>query len=252
MQPIRVQAWPPRLDRIQDNVTEGETGLAGETDFLEMYRTLGLRPGCSLPELKQAYRRQVSRMHPDRKAGVQNDPVIAVRLQRLIAQYDAAMVFEREHGRLPGSVARARFTVTEVTDSTFTYAPPAPHRSAWRNPVLLLLVPAALLGALGVDIASHVPSNTASDDTASPAPAVRPLGDAAPAPSLSLGITSEDVRSMLGEPDSVHGDRWEYGPSWVRFENGRVSDWYSSPLRELGATARTPNAEPTMSQDARN
>jgi hypothetical protein len=57
---------------------------------------------------------------------------------------------------------------------------------------------------------------------------------------------------MLGEPDSVHGNRWEYGPSWVRFEDGRVSDWYSSPLRELGATTRTPDAEPSISQDARN
>ncbi len=28
-------------------------------------------------------------------------------------------------------------------------------------------------------------------------------------------------------------DRWEYGPSEIRFTDGKTSGWYSSPLRPL-------------------
>src|SRR5215469_14521130 len=89
-----------RVDRVMGAEAMppgGETGLASETDFLEMYRTLGLRPGCALPELKQAFRRHVARLHPDRAGDVPANPASAAQLQRLIAQYDAAMTFQREH-----------------------------------------------------------------------------------------------------------------------------------------------------------
>jgi hypothetical protein len=65
-------------------------------------------------------------------------------------------------------------------------------------------------------------------------------------------MTRDDVREALGEPSSVHGERWEYGPSWVRFDDGRVVDWYSSPLRSLGAVTATPGTPPSMPSDAGN
>ena len=38
-------------------------------DYLQCYRVLGARPGCSLEELHGAYRRKVLRYHPDRSPG---------------------------------------------------------------------------------------------------------------------------------------------------------------------------------------
>jgi len=78
-------------------------GLANETDFLELYRELGVSPGCCLLDFKRAYRRHVARLHPDRRGDGQ--PRVGDQLQQLTAQYSAAMEFQRRHGRLPGAQA---------------------------------------------------------------------------------------------------------------------------------------------------
>jgi hypothetical protein len=53
-------------------------------------------------------------------------------------------------------------------------------------------------------------------------------------------MDADAVRAIEGEPTLIGGDRWEYGPSWIRLEDGKVTDWYSSPLRPL----RTATAQP--------
>jgi len=77
--------------------------LARETDFLDLYKILGLNPGCGLAEFKRAYRRRVAVLHPDRRSANQVSVIVAERLQQLTALYGAAMEFERRHGRLPGA-----------------------------------------------------------------------------------------------------------------------------------------------------
>jgi hypothetical protein len=62
----------------------------------------------------------------------------------------------------------------------------------------------------------------------------------APAPMLTLGMTPEEVVAIEGEPLRRGEDRWEYGPSWVRFEQGQVVDWHSSPLRALRVSSARP------------
>lgn len=113
-----------------------------------------------------------------------------------------------------------------------------------------LLAPAIVLTVLGWDLLnrSNVVTTPASDSDAREE--ARPLGTVPQLPALSRGLSRDEVRSMLGDPLSVQGDRWEYGPSWVRFEDGQVVDWYSSPLHSLGATARTPDTSPAMPQDS--
>ncbi|WP_267221816.1 J domain-containing protein [Dyella silvae] len=141
--------------------------MANETDFLDMYRTLGLRPGCSLPVFKQAYRRQVARMHPDRQGGT-SDPATAARLQRLISQYDAAMVFQREHGRLPGAMPQVRFSVPEASAPVFQ-APAAPRTTRkWRAVLVfvLLVVIVALAWQYINEAPVPEPSNASSDTQA--------------------------------------------------------------------------------------
>ena len=56
-------------------------------------------------------------------------------------------------------------------------------------------------------------------------------------------MDADAVRASEGEPTlMVSNERWEYGPSWIRFEHGKVVDWYSSPLYPLNtATRRSPH-----------
>ena len=91
--------------------------MADETDFIDLYGKLRLEPSCSLAEFKQAYRRHVAAWHPDRRRGSRADALAAARLQRLTAQYSAAMEFHRRHGRLPGAVAVPRVAVVAAAST---------------------------------------------------------------------------------------------------------------------------------------
>jgi len=51
------------------------------------------------------------------------------------------------------------------------------------------------------------------------------------------------VRALEGRPLMESAQRWDYGPSWIEFNDGKVSDWYSSRLHPLKvAGARPPPA----------
>jgi hypothetical protein len=209
--------------------------LAHETDFLELYERLGLSQGCDLLELKQAYRRHVSALHPDRPGTSPPDALAAERLQRLIAQYGAAMEFQRLHGRLPGTAARARFAMPAESP-----AAPRPRLAPVTGlprsrPVMLILLAVAVMGMLWWNLDPPPSPSPTMDGHADPA--ASQAADRAPAvgPALALGMSPESVREVEGEPLIIHGDRWEYGPSWIRFEDDRVVEWHSSPLHALKA-----------------
>ncbi|WP_039732362.1 J domain-containing protein [Dyella japonica] len=229
--------------------------MTHETDFLDLYRRLGLDPGCQLDELKQAYRRKMAVLHPDRQLGKPVDVHAAARLQRITAQYSAAMDFHRRHGRLPGaplSTASAAVPGHRVPTGATPETPdpfaarrdasshakpresaraPLEHRSHTRLAVLLAITALASLGwAL---YRSPVSPSEGTDESAAMSG-----GNVLPEPAptgavLHLGMSTDDVRAIEGEPLAVHGDLWEYGPSWVRFEHDDVVDWHSSPLRPL-------------------
>jgi len=226
-----------------------------ETDFLDLYRRLGLDPGCGLAELKQAYRRHVAALHPDRQQGRPADPRTASRLQRLNAQYTAAMEFHRRHGRLPGAPQTAAPEGRQLSDTAREMPDPFAQRrrqpfaaSPWpsaaapaaRRPharMALLLVIAAL-SVLGWTMHSASSSSSADDDSASQAGAGNVAQETqASAAVLQVGMSADEVRTVEGEPLATHGDLWEYGPSWIRFEHDEVIEWHSSPLRPLHTVA---------------
>jgi hypothetical protein len=225
--------------------------LANETDFLELYRELGVSPECCLNEFKQAYRRHVARLHPDRQ--VQGQARIGERLQQLTVQYSAAMEFQRRHGRLPGAQAPGRPTVVAAAVAIETFddmpvrspLPPlapahVPNRHAPPSKAAVLLALAIVAAVFWcTDPMPFAPEHKSTQyivqsfDTPS----------VTAAPVLSLGMTQEAVRAIEGEPILVRDDRWEYGPSWIRFENGEVVDWYSSPLRTLKTETGRPERQ---------
>ncbi|UPG92088.1 J domain-containing protein [Luteibacter aegosomaticola] len=224
--------------------------MADETDFLDLYGKLRLQPDCSLADFKQAYRRHVSQWHPDRRSrGERADALAARRLQRLMAQYSAAMDFHRRHGRLPGA---APATTTPPCRSALARDPDTVRDSAAVNDPAPAAVPddiaapiarkraptrfawVGVLVVAGVLVWDFVPDPDRVDPVAEGVPAV--TAEAAPVvstASLTIGMKDDEVTALEGEPTLRSADRWEYGPSWVRFEGGSVVDWYSSPLRTL-------------------
>jgi hypothetical protein len=62
---------------------------------------------------------------------------------------------------------------------------------------------------------------------------------------IALGMDTDAVRAIEGDPMLVGENRWDYGPSWIRFENDKVVDWYSSPLHPL----KTPSPHPMPTRD---
>jgi hypothetical protein len=185
--------------------------------------------------LTLAYRRRVTQLHPDRNPGV-HDAASAERLRNLIALYDAAQRFHRRYGRLPGSSGNTPSPRPALPERP--YAEPLPRRprsfAAWLAlPLLALLLWLAW--------------NTQSPDTPDAAPAASsddigalPAG----APQLALGMDPDSVRAIEGTPPLDLGDRWEYGPSYLRFEHRKLVDWYSSPLRPLKTATTRPVETP--------
>jgi DnaJ domain len=215
--------------------------VVNEIDFLDLYRQLRVSPDCGLQEFKQAYRRRVSTLHPDREPhGYARTRV--QRLQQLNEQYEAAMEFQRLHGRLPGAQPPTR-TVTPQRANPLPRTSPAPLSSARPRPNMKWLIPIALvaIGILFWSVSAVVPQpdgttdNAASDNDASPT-------ETPAAPMLAVGMSPENVRAIQGDPVAIRDDLWEYGPSWVRFDHGSLVDWYSSPLHALKTTRTRPSA----------
>ncbi|MBW4049142.1 MAG: J domain-containing protein [Proteobacteria bacterium] len=213
--------------------------MARETDFLDLYKILGVQPDCELSEFKQAYRRRVLVLHPDRRGSGHSDLIANERLQRLTALYGAAMRFERQHGRLPGAPA-ARQVDRSAARAGFADSLPKNRakqpvqRSRW----LLAATLGAGAGWLWWNNNPPVPASappTAATKVSATKEKRESSSLALPA-QLQLGMDSKTVRKLEGDPVMINGSRWDYGPSWIRFENDHVVDWYSSQLQPLKAS----------------
>ena len=217
--------------------------MDSDTDFLLLYKILGLKADCELDQFKLAYRRRVAVLHPDRRLDGSNLEVTAERLQQLMTLYAHAMAFQRQHGRLPGAIAASRSLTPgnsaysknpdAVATSTDQLQPDkAKGLSKRSRRWLLALACGAIIWLLWpreqavIDPLADVVTYTADDSAAQ---------DNAPSHiSIALGMDADTIRALEGPPAKiVDSQRWEYGTSWIRFENNKVIDWYSSPQRPL-------------------
>lgn len=213
-------------------------------DFALLYQQLGLQRDCSLEELKRAYRVRVAELHPDRHRDEPTSDETHRALTELTALYSGAIRFHRIHGRLPGATPRvvvhayaahaARPTAEAATPShahaTRSEAPTRTGRIATLSILVLVVVMVVL----------HWSETVAPQSEAAPAGAV---AESAPdAPRLELGMEEASVIAIQGQPERVQDDVWNYGSSWVRFEDGHVVDWASVPPNRL----MTPTPRPVQ------
>lgn len=217
--------------------------MAAGTDFLLLYKELRLKPGCGLGEFRQAYRRRVAELHPDRVQHHLYEDA-AARLSTLNAMYASAMEFHKQHGRLPGEASVYRADPTPRPHAPPPAPPSAPaKRSSWVLTVLLVLaalVVGWILGAVesegGDDQSSATQLPHIVDTETGPAPVAK-------VSRIRVGMDSGRVVEIEGQPVTTAKDRWEYGPSWIAFHCGEVLDWYSSPLRPLKVESRQAPAD---------
>ncbi len=214
--------------------------MATDTDFVVLYQELVLDSGCSLDAFRQAYRKRVGLLHPDRQGAPDN---AAKDLQRLNAMYAAAMEFHRRHGRLPGASQAATTSVLPpIQPAAMARREQPPRASRW----MLMLLAIVLVGFLVQSMPDS--GESVSPPTPGSASLTKPTASTTAVPTprvISLGSTAQQVRELNGEPVSGWEQRWEYGPSFVEFRCGLVVDWYSSPLRPL----RTDTEHPPASTD---
>lgn len=212
--------------------------MSSPTDFVSFYQQLGLGPDCSLAQLKNAYRRRVAELHPDRNPQRRGDADDAAQLQELTAAYHAALGFERRHGRLPG----ARPPADAVAAAWRPRRPPDPsRRTGLRRIALAALAAGGLAWLAWSEIGGDEPVATQAPmhERFVLPPSVEP-SRTPPEQRVELGMEAAAVRAIEGKPVMESTQRWDYGPSWIEFEHGRVSDWYSSRLRPLKVAGARP------------
>lgn len=144
--------------------------MAGDTDFLVLYEELGLAPGVSdLDALKQAYRRRVAQLHPDRHGA--DEATGTERLQRLTRLYGAALAFEQRYGRLPAAAGGRRADAAAMAGEVHVGARAngsherrqqprartlaAPRRNRARYYFALIVLLALAFAIWGVGVVSH-------------------------------------------------------------------------------------------------
>lgn len=204
-------------------------------DFALLYMQLGLHPDCSLEDLKRAYRIRVGELHPDRHLDRPGSDDANAALTELTALYSGAIRFHRIHGRLPGSTLRGPAVASRATPEPGhapTSGPRAVHSGERENPsmtpriaVLSVLVLVVVMVVLHWSETAQVAPHADANDTIA---AVDPN-----TPRLELGMEEAAVVAIQGAPERVQDDVWNYGSSWVRFEDGHVVDWASVPPNRL-------------------
>ncbi|KRG68959.1 J domain-containing protein [Pseudoxanthomonas dokdonensis] len=207
-----------------------------EPDFSLLYRQLGVPPDCGLEQFKQAYRRQIAELHPDRHASADASTQAQALLPELIASYAAAIRFHKEHGRLPGASVNGSGGWKQQRSRRLGDRPAQTqaHPATWHRHVAIVGV--LLLAGVYIVLSAPRDASPGRSPGGQPMPA---HAAASPAPALiRMGMDKQSVRDIQGPPSYQREQVWEYGPSWVRFEDDAVVEWYDSPLYPL-RVART-------------
>jgi hypothetical protein len=229
--------------------------MAEDTDFAALYRELGIDSTCSLAELRGAWRRRVSKLHPDQGGSAEDTG----RLQQLNRLYDAALDFHARYERMPGATTSGQRPPERPEPSprspAFTGDPrlnELPASGFGRISRYFVTVSVVAIAVLGWRVLENEPQNgrnRGADADADRTAAFDRPNDSRKQPARTLakplaatlaiapGMGKNTVRDILGEPFDMHASRWSYGPSWVEFRCDKVVGWYSSPLRPLHVSA---------------
>jgi hypothetical protein len=236
----------------------------------EYYKTLGVEPGASPEEVRQAYKDLVNVWHPDRFS---HDPHLQKKAQEELKKINEAYKrLETQFQSAPAVTSSAASGPTiqkpQQSSSEAVHAKPHPV-SVWMWPLIVVVIGASLYFGLRREPASpssspliepysvrigedkpKLPPTPNGQTASSPETIIaRKRKEAekwggtgnpktAPAPSLSkhlsyitVGSGKDDAIRIQGRPDSTSSNLFTYGSSHIYFEDGKVTGWQNNSPR---------------------
>lgn len=205
---------------------------------LRYYHVLGVEPGASLEELKEAHRDLVKVWHPDRFG---DDPRLQRKAQEKLKEINEAYeqilpdTLPAPPDPLPPPEWPAPRDVPEfdyqapMPPAEDAEVPPEPVRRRWGiSPQAAAAF--ALLGVTALIVVAVARNEDTGRMTATDPSATREATDALEdtpidVPTFTLGSTPEEVLSVQGTPTTVETGRWLYELSSVDFADGKVEGY---------------------------
>ena len=231
--------------------------------YQDNYQLFGIRPWDSWQKLRNAYKSQMRRWHPDRFD--QNDPTrhqAEERTKEINRLYQELADFYHQNGKLPLDAAPKPPTITRIpvqadsvpasSSAPQTDGSPPTSQNEYSKkglrPGLIFSLVAVFVASYAlwdtdIFMSRHETIPTPTDSQVIP---ITGVGTAEETSSTNaqqffdIGSTLGEVYSIQGVPNLVEGDIWHYGKARVHFHNGRVTQWIDTEdhllkLRAIGA-----------------
>jgi hypothetical protein len=228
--------------------------------YLKNYRTLGIQPGASWKQLRQAYKKMVNAWHPDRfQQDVRQKKLAEEKTKEITQAYKELAEYHKKFGVLPlppeeeaastgknnaSPATAAQSPAPDQAPEPATVAPAAEipkHGLSKQRARMMAAV--ALLGSIYFiwqfspwERQDNAPANGEYADPSSNHGHETAPGDATPAEEtrFTVGSSLGEVYAIQGVPTKTEKDVWFYGNSKVYFARGKVLRWdekTDSPLR---------------------
>ena len=212
--------------------------MQNKNSFLKLYKTLGVKPGASLDEIKAAYRKKARLWHPDRLPE-NSPPQSAERFKDANNAFREIEKYYKQYGDVPLAVSDnllhspASHHPKHVTPTTTTsHAKPKQEpvkkrvkktQQAKKRGKLFPIILIALVTYVAYVL--YYPQKQAEVSGSEQAP-VPPISTKQSAPPFAFNSTMGEVLDAQGKPDRVIGETWHYDTSTITFnELGRVKFW---------------------------
>lgn len=227
-------------------------------NYLKNYRILGIQPGVSWKQLRQAYKKMVNAWHPDRfQQDARQKRLAEEKTKEITQSYKELADYYMKFGVLPLPIEEEAPPVTgessvpadpvedmaagaEIPEPVPAAAHTGDSRRWMSGRRARIFASLALLGSAYYfwqqapgEPANHTPVETGP---VVPAPLAAPGRDHA-APSaghFTTGSSLGEVYAIQGVPTHTENDVWHYGNSKIYFAGGKVIGWeenMDSPLR---------------------
>jgi hypothetical protein len=227
-------------------------------NYLKNYRILGIQPGVSWKQLRQAYKKMVNAWHPDRfQQDARQKRLAEEKTKEITQSYKELADYYMKFGVLPLPIEEEAPPVTgkstvpadpvadmaaeaEISEPIPTAASTGDSKRWMSKRRARIIVSLALLGSVYYlwQYASWEHGNHTSVEAGpvAQAPLTAPEhDDTAPhAKHFTTGSSLGEVYAIQGVPTRTENNIWHYGNSKIHFAGGKVVGWeenMDSPLR---------------------
>jgi DnaJ domain len=254
--------------------------MSSHDNYKEYYNNLGLSPGCSYGQFKNAYRKLIKKWHPDKQDGLleKNKDLADRKAKEINIAFNKLSDYFKEHGKLPditsypGNTNKANRD-RDVSGSVFTAQPTHSSTSQWSDSINTTKQPATdnqrkerkpyhssralklisvSLALFTVMIIAGIFFDKGNNKTDYGPPNIGHINNSKIHDQYSLktrtlfevGSSKGEVYSAQGVPTKTEGDTWFYGSSKVIFREGRVVEWEEEGPFILNTTDSKPMRKP--------